>query len=152
VFGAFACLKLAGLENNIYTHIALVMLIGLLGKNGILIVEYAELKRREGASALSAVIEAARLRLRPILMTSFAFVVGLLPLVVASGAGAMGNRTIGTAAAGGMLVGTLWGVVLVPGLYVLFWELRATPEEERAEPARGHTPPAPEAQEARSPT
>jgi HAE1 family hydrophobic/amphiphilic exporter-1 len=133
VFGAFLCLKLAGLENNIYTHIALVMLIGLLGKNGILIVEYAELKRAEGMSAFVAVVEAARLRLRPILMTSFAFIVGLLPLAFASGAGAVGNRTIGTAAAGGMLVGTVWGVVIVPGLYVLFRGLGASSSPARKE-------------------
>ncbi|MFM2420876.1 MAG: hypothetical protein RL385_5599, partial [Pseudomonadota bacterium] len=152
VFGAFACLKLAGLENDLYTHIALVMLIGLLGKNGILIVEYAELKRAEGASPLSAVIEAARLRLRPILMTSFAFVVGLLPLVFASGAGAAGNRTIGTAAAGGMLIGTLWGIVLVPGLYVLFSQLRAGSKPQCAEPAGDRTQPGPGVEEAGSPT
>jgi HAE1 family hydrophobic/amphiphilic exporter-1 len=120
VFGAFLGLQLAGLDNNIYAHLALIMLIGLLGKNAILIVEFAELKRREGRTAFEAAVEAARLRLRPILMTSLAFFVGLLPLVVATGAGAIGNRTVGTAAAAGMLMGTIWGVVLVPGLYVLF--------------------------------
>ncbi len=118
IFGAFGLLKLTGLENNIYTHIALVVLIGLLGKNAILIVEFAELKCREGLRPFEAVLEAARQRLRPILMTSLAFIVGLVPLSVASGAGAVANRTIGTATVGGMVLGTLWGVVLVPGLYV----------------------------------
>ncbi|MBK7859871.1 MAG: efflux RND transporter permease subunit [Archangiaceae bacterium] len=120
IFGAFAGLRLAHLENNIYAHVALLMLIGLLGKNAILIVEFAELKRREGRTPFEAAVQAARLRLRPILMTSFAFLVGLLPLVVATGAGAVGNRTIGTAAAAGMLFGTVFGLVLVPGLYVVF--------------------------------
>ena len=119
-FGSLLSLQLAGLENNIYAQVALVMLIGLLGKNAILIIEVAEQQRQAGATVLAAAIEGARARLRPILMTSFAFIAGLLPLVVASGAGAIGNRSIGTAAAGGMLLGTLGGVLLVPGLYVLF--------------------------------
>ncbi|WP_118951639.1 efflux RND transporter permease subunit [Taibaiella helva] len=120
IFGAFLSLKLAGLENNIYAQVALVMLIGLLGKNAILIVEFAIQRRREGAGVLQAAIEGATQRLRPILMTSFAFIAGLVPLCVASGAGAMGNRSIGTAAAGGMLIGTIFGVLIIPGLYVLF--------------------------------
>ncbi len=119
-FGSLASLWAAGLENNIYAQVSLVMLIGLLGKNAILIIEIAEQRRKAGAAILDAAVEGARSRLRPILMTSLAFVAGLLPLVIASGAGAIGNRSIGTAAAGGMLVGTLFGVVLVPGLYVLF--------------------------------
>ncbi|MBO0356725.1 efflux RND transporter permease subunit [Hymenobacter sp. BT186] len=120
IFGAFLSLKLLGLENNIYAQVALVMLVGLLGKNAILVIEFAEQRRRAGATVLAAAVEGAVSRLRPILMTSFAFVAGLIPLVVASGAGALGNRSIGTAAAGGMLVGTLFGMVLIPGLYVLF--------------------------------
>jgi HAE1 family hydrophobic/amphiphilic exporter-1 len=120
IFGAFAGLRLAHLDNNIYAHVALLMLIGLLGKNAILIVEFAELKRREGRTPFEAAVQGARLRLRPILMTSVAFFVGLLPLVLATGAGAIGNRTIGTAAAAGMLFGTVFGVLLVPGLYVVF--------------------------------
>ncbi|MBD2714341.1 efflux RND transporter permease subunit [Microvirga sp. STR05] len=123
VFGAFLSLKLLGLENNIYAQVALVMLIGLLGKNAILIIEFAEQRRRQGVSVLDAAIEGAVSRLRPILMTSFAFIAGLIPLVIASGAGALGNRSIGTAAAGGMLIGTLFGMVLIPGLYVLFASL-----------------------------
>lgn len=120
IFGSFLFLKLAGLENNIYAQVALVMLIGLLGKNAILIVEFAIQRNKEGASVLQAAVEGAVSRLRPILMTSFAFIAGLIPLCIASGAGAMGNRSIGTAAAGGMLTGTLFGIIIVPGLYVLF--------------------------------
>ncbi|RYG06307.1 MAG: efflux RND transporter permease subunit [Chitinophagaceae bacterium] len=123
VFGAFICLKLAGLENNIYAQVALVMLIGLLGKNAILIVEFAIQRRRQGLSIIDAALAGAFSRLRPILMTSFAFIAGLIPLCIASGAGAMGNRSIGTAAAGGMLTGTLFGVILIPGLYVIFASL-----------------------------
>jgi hydrophobic/amphiphilic exporter-1 (mainly G- bacteria), HAE1 family len=120
IFGAFLTLKLAGLENNIYAQVALVMLIGLLGKNAILIVEFAILRNKQGLSVLEAAKEGAVSRLRPILMTSFAFIAGLIPLCIASGAGAMGNRSIGTAAAGGMLIGTVFGVLIIPGLYVLF--------------------------------
>jgi HAE1 family hydrophobic/amphiphilic exporter-1 len=101
----------------------MVMLIGLLGKNAILIIEFAALRHREGMSARQAAIEGAASRLRPILMTSFAFVAGLIPLLFASGAGAIGNRTIGAAAAGGMLFGTVFGVVIIPGLYYLFAKL-----------------------------
>ncbi|ULQ57746.1 efflux RND transporter permease subunit [Flavihumibacter rivuli] len=120
IFGAFAALKLFGLENNIYAQVALVMLIGLLGKNAILIVEFAIQRSKEGLSVLDAAREGAASRLRPILMTSFAFIAGLIPLCMASGAGAMGNRSIGTAAAGGMLIGTVFGVLVIPGLYFLF--------------------------------
>ena len=120
IFGSFLFLSILGLENNIYAQIALVMLIGLLGKNAILIVEFANLKHKEGATAKDAAIQGARIRLRPILMTSFALIAGLIPLVFANGAGAVGNRTIGTAAAGGMLIGTIFGVILVPGLYFIF--------------------------------
>lgn len=120
IFGAFLSLKVLGLENNIYAQVALVMLIGLLGKNAILIVEFAILRNKHGATILAAAKEGAVSRLRPILMTSFAFIAGLIPLCIASGAGAMGNRSIGTAAAGGMLIGTIFGVLIIPGLYVLF--------------------------------
>lgn len=119
VLGAFLSLYLMGLENNIYAQIAMIMLIGLLGKNAILIVEFAMAKINDGKSLAEAVVLAATERLRPILMTSFAFVVGLIPLMFASGAGAVGNRTIGSAGAGGMLLGTVLGVILVPGLFVL---------------------------------
>ena len=120
VFGALLLLWLTGLENNIYAQIAMVMLIGILGKNAILIVEFAAMKTREGMKPFYAAVEAATLRLRPILMTSFAFIAGLIPLVIATGAGAVGNRTIGTAAFGGMLFGTIMGVLIIPGLYVVF--------------------------------
>jgi hydrophobic/amphiphilic exporter-1 (mainly G- bacteria), HAE1 family len=120
IFGSFLLLQLAGLQNNIYAQVALVMLIGLLGKNAILIVEFALARQKEGSSILQAAIDGAASRLRPILMTSFAFIAGLIPLCIATGAGSMGNRSIGTAAAGGMLFGTLFGVILIPGLYVVF--------------------------------
>ncbi|EKB50383.1 efflux RND transporter permease subunit [Cecembia lonarensis] len=120
IFGSFLFLKLTGLENNIYAQVSLVMLIGLLGKNAILIVEIAIQNRDRGLSILQSAINGGVERLRPILMTSFAFIAGLIPLTIASGAGAIGNRTIGTAAAGGMLIGTLVGVFLIPGLYVVF--------------------------------
>jgi HAE1 family hydrophobic/amphiphilic exporter-1 len=120
VFGAFLLLWLMGLDNNIYAQIALIMLIGLLGKNAILIVEFASQRHRQGTPVIEAAMEAAKARLRPILMTSFAFIAGLIPLMLASGAGANGNRTIGAASAGGMLTGTLFGVLLIPGLYIIF--------------------------------
>jgi len=120
VFGALFFLMLMGLENNIYAQIAMIMLIGILGKNAILIIEFATLKYREGKTAVEAAIEGAAARLRPILMTSFAFIAGLLPLVFANGAGEIGNRTIGAATVGGMLFGTILGVIVVPGLYVFF--------------------------------
>ncbi len=125
IFGAFLLLTALGLENNIYAQIAMIMLIGLLGKNAILIVEFATIRHREGRTPLQAAVEGAKVRLRPILMTSFAFIAGLLPLVVATGAGAVGNRTIGTAALGGMLFGTVFGVIVIPGLYVIFATMAA---------------------------
>ena len=120
LFGTFLFLQLMGLSNDVYAQIGLVMLVGLLGKNAILIVEFAVQRRQEGVSLKEAAIEGGKLRFRPILMTSFAFIAGLLPLVVATGPGAIGNRTIGTAAVGGMLLGTLIGVLVIPGLYYLF--------------------------------
>jgi HAE1 family hydrophobic/amphiphilic exporter-1 len=120
IFGAYFFLYLVGLQNDIYAQVSLVMLIGLLGKNAILIIEIAIQNRNKGVSILQSAINGGMERLRPILMTSFAFICGLIPLTIASGAGAIGNRTIGTAAAGGMLIGTLIGVFLIPGLYVVF--------------------------------
>ena len=120
VFGAFALLQLMGLANDTYAQVGVIMLVGLLGKNAVLIVEFAVQRQNQGASIFDAAIEGARARLRPILMTSFAFVAGLIPLVVASGPGAIGNRTIGSSSLGGMLVGTILGVILIPGLYYLF--------------------------------
>ncbi|GAA4447366.1 efflux RND transporter permease subunit [Nibrella saemangeumensis] len=123
VFGSFLLLKLMGLENNIYAQIGLIMLVGLLGKNAVLIVEFAVQKRQQGETILNAAIEGARVRFRPILMTSFAFVAGLIPLIIATGAGAIGNRTIGASALGGMLFGTIFGVIIIPGLYYIFGHL-----------------------------
>jgi HAE1 family hydrophobic/amphiphilic exporter-1 len=123
VFGSFILLKATGLANDIYAQVGLIMLVGLLGKNAVLIVEFAVQKHRHGATVFEAAIEGARTRFRPILMTSFAFIAGLIPLVVATGPGAIGNRTIGTAAAGGMLLGTVFGVIVVPGLYYIFGTL-----------------------------
>lgn len=120
VFGSFVLLKVMGLANDIYAQIGLIMLVGLLGKNAILIVEFAVQKRLQGFTILEAAIEGAKVRFRPILMTSFAFIAGLIPLVIATGAGAVGNRTIGSSALGGMLFGTLFGVIIVPGLYYIF--------------------------------
>jgi HAE1 family hydrophobic/amphiphilic exporter-1 len=120
IFGAFLFLKLFGLANNIYAQVALVMLIGLLGKNAVLIVEFAALKHSQGASVLNAAMEGAKVRFRPILMTSFAFIAGLIPLALASDPGKIGNRTLGSAAAGGMLIGTICGVLIIPGLYYIF--------------------------------
>lgn len=123
VFGSFLLLKMMGLANDIYAQVGLVMLVGLLGKNAILIVEFAVQKRLSGMSILNAAVEGAKVRFRPILMTSFAFIAGLIPLLFATGPGAIGNRTIGASAAGGMLFGTIFGVIIVPGLYFIFASL-----------------------------
>ena len=120
ICGAFLFLFLFGLENNIYAQVAMVMLIGLLGKNAVLIVEFAAQKHSEGETTFNSALEGAKVRFRPILMTSFAFIAGLLPLVFATGPGAIGNRTIGSASAGGMLIGTVFGLFVIPGLYYIF--------------------------------
>ena len=120
IFGSFFLLKAMGLANDVYAQIGIIMLVGLLGKNAVLIVEFAVQKRREGSTIRDAAIEGARQRFRPILMTSFAFIAGLIPLVIATGAGAIGNKTIGGSAMGGMIVGTIFGVLLIPGLYYVF--------------------------------
>jgi HAE1 family hydrophobic/amphiphilic exporter-1 len=123
VFGSFLILKMMGLANDIYAQMGLIMLVGLLGKNAVLIVEFAVQKNQQGASILEAAIEGAKVRFRPILMTSFAFIAGLIPLVVATGPGAVGNRTIGASALGGMLLGTVMGVLIIPGLYYIFGKM-----------------------------
>jgi HAE1 family hydrophobic/amphiphilic exporter-1 len=107
------------------------MLIGLLGKNAILIVEFAAQRQQAGRAILGAALEGAKSRLRPILMTSLAFIAGLIPLCVATGAGAVGNRSIGIAAAGGMILGTLFGVFVIPGLYFLFSGISERRKEEK---------------------
>ena len=145
IFGSFFFLQAMGLANDVYAQIGLVMLVGLLGKNAILIVEFAVQRRQEGLPLKEAGIEGGKLRFRPIQMTSFAFIAGLLPLVFATGAGAIGNRTIGTTAAGGMLVGTVIGVLVIPGLYYLFGRMadgRKLLQDETDEPLSelaGHT-------------
>jgi len=123
VFGSFFFLQAMGLANDVYAQIGLIMLVGLLGKNAILIVEFAVQRRQEGLPLLEAAIEGGKLRFRPIQMTSFAFIAGLIPLVFATGAGAIGNRTIGTTGAGGMLLGTVLGVLVIPGLYYLWGKI-----------------------------
>jgi hypothetical protein len=123
IFGSFFFLQALGLANDVYAQIGLIMLVGLLGKNAILIVEFAVQRRREGVPLHEAAVDGGKLRFRPIQMTSFAFIAGLIPLVGATGAGAIGNRTIGTTAAGGMLVGTVIGVLVIPGLYYLFGKI-----------------------------
>jgi len=123
IFGSFLMLKGMGLSNDVFAQIGLIMLTGLLGKNAVLIVEFAIQKRNEGLTVLEAAIEGAKARFRPILMTSFAFIAGLIPLVRAHGAGAVGNKTIGSSAMGGMLLGTIFGVIIVPGLYYVFGTL-----------------------------
>lgn len=123
VFGSFLLIKAMGLANDIYAQVGLVMLVGLLGKNAVLIVEFAVQKHRAGSTVLEAAIEGAKVRFRPILMTSLAFIAGLIPLLFATGPGAIGNRTIGASSAGGMLLGTIFGVIVIPGLYYVFGKM-----------------------------
>lgn len=120
IFGSYFFLWMLGLESNIYAQISLIMLIGILGKNAILIIEFAVLKQSQGLTPLRAVVEAATDRLRPILMTSFAFIAGLLPLLLSTGAGRIGNNTIGASSVGGMFLGTIFGVIIIPGLFIVF--------------------------------
>jgi HAE1 family hydrophobic/amphiphilic exporter-1 len=124
LMGVFLFINLTGIENNIYVQVGIIMLIGLLAKNAILIVQYAVARRRSGMDLVAAALEGSRLRLRPILMTSFAFIVGLLPLTWATGGSALGNRSIGTGAVGGMLTGVLLGVFIIPVLFVIFQALQ----------------------------
>jgi hydrophobic/amphiphilic exporter-1 (mainly G- bacteria), HAE1 family len=118
--GIFVFAKIFGIENNIYTQISMIMLIGLLAKNAILIVEFAVARRERGMTIITAAVEGAKVRLRPILMTSLAFIFGVLPLMFSTGAGANGNRSIGTSAVGGMLFGTLVGILIIPVLFIIF--------------------------------
>lgn len=124
VLGVFIATGFAGLDNNIYVQIALIMLMGLLAKNAILIVEFALQQRKAGLSIFDAGIAGAKMRLRPILMTSLAFVVGLIPLMFAKGGTAIGNKSISISAAGGMVSGVLLGVLMVPVLYMIFQSLQ----------------------------
>jgi HAE1 family hydrophobic/amphiphilic exporter-1 len=142
VLGALGAIALRGMSNDVYCQIGLVMLIGLSAKNSILIVEFAEQLRRKGRSIAEAAIEAAELRLRPILMTSFAFILGILPLVFATGAGALGRRSVGTTIVGGMLLSTVLNLFFIPTLYVILSTIlsamsgKKTPKLEHAETVR----------------
>jgi HAE1 family hydrophobic/amphiphilic exporter-1 len=122
--GTYLFARIFGIDSNIYVQISLIMLIGLLSKNAILIVEFALGRRRGGMPIVQAAIEGAEARLRPILMTSFAFIFGIIPLMFATGAGALGNRSIGTGAVGGMLIGTVFGVFAIPVLFIIFQTLQ----------------------------
>jgi HAE1 family hydrophobic/amphiphilic exporter-1 len=137
IFGSFLLLKMLGLANDVYAQVGLIMLVGLLGKNAVLIVEFAVQKHQQGMSVFDAAIEGAKVRFRPILMTSFAFIAGLIPLVISHGAGAVGNRTIGSSAMGGMILGTVLGVIIIPGLYYIFGKMaegRSMIKDEHHEP------------------
>jgi HAE1 family hydrophobic/amphiphilic exporter-1 len=130
VLGALAFNFVRGLPNDIFTQIGLVMLIGLSSKNGILIVEFANQLRRQGLSPKEAVIKAAQTRLRPILMTSFAFIFGLLPLLFSTGAGALARHSLGTAVIGGMLISTVLNLFVIPVFYVLFVRSKMNGDDE----------------------
>ncbi|GGH26138.1 efflux RND transporter permease subunit [Sphingobacterium alkalisoli] len=139
VFGVFAAIGLTGISNNIYVQVALVMLIGLLAKNAILIVEFAIQGRKRGQSIPFAALEAAKLRLRPIIMTSLAFIVGMIPMMSAVGPSAQGNHAISIAAAGGMLSGVLLGLFIIPVLFVVFQYLHERIGRSHAD-TEGHLP------------
>ncbi|WP_288670483.1 efflux RND transporter permease subunit [Alistipes ihumii] len=124
LLGTFIFAQIMGVENNIYLQIALIMLIGLLAKNAILIVQFALARRESGMSIASAAVSGAAARLRPILMTSFAMIIGLLPLMFASGVGANGNRSLGAGSVGGMLIGMILQLFVVPALFVAFQALQ----------------------------
>ncbi|MEI9956860.1 MAG: efflux RND transporter permease subunit [Ferruginibacter sp.] len=132
ILGVFAAIGLAGIENNIYVQVALVMLIGLLSKNAILIVEFAVQRRRAGKSLLASALEASKLRLRPIIMTSLAFIAGLIPMMRAVGPSAMGNHSISISAAGGMITGVVLGLFIIPVLFIIFQYL----QEKISNPSR----------------
>lgn len=123
VFGVFAAIGMTGISNNIYVQVALVMLIGLLAKNAILIIEFAVQRRRAGNTLLNSALEAAKLRLRPIIMTSLAFIAGMIPMMFAVGPSAQGNHSISIGAAGGMVTGVVLGVLIIPVLFIVFQHL-----------------------------
>ena len=139
ILGALTFVSLRGLVDDVYVQIGLVMLIGLSAKNSILIVEFAEQQLAEGKSIIDAAITASELRLRPILMTSIAFILGVLPLYFASGAGAYGRHSVGTAVVGGMVFSTILNLFFIPVLYVLFKTVLAFFSKKPSGPTR--TPP-----------
>jgi HAE1 family hydrophobic/amphiphilic exporter-1 len=146
LFGALLALWVRQMQIDVYSEIGFVMLIGLAAKNAILIVEFAKRRREEGLEIVEAAMEAGRLRLRPILMTAFAFILGVLPLVFAKGAGAASRQSIGTTVFGGMLAATILTLIFVPVFYALIEGLRERDPEIRAHAI--HHPPAAEPQAA----
>jgi HAE1 family hydrophobic/amphiphilic exporter-1 len=134
VFGAFVTLSWRALENNVYAQIGLVMLIGLAAKNAILIVEFARAELHKGRSLVDAALEGARLRLRPILMTSFAFILGCVPLWTAEGAGAVSRQVIGTAVIGGMLAASFIAIFVIPAMFYLVEKFTGPKEKKAAAP------------------
>jgi multidrug efflux pump subunit AcrB len=141
-FGAFVGLVIARLDINVFTQIGLITLIGLAAKNAILIVEFAKMKHEEGMSVMDAALTSAKLRFRPILMTSFAFILGVVPLILASGSGSRGQNAIGVAVFAGMLFATALGVFLIPGLYAF---VQGISEKLGGKPAPAAKPQAPAA-------
>jgi HAE1 family hydrophobic/amphiphilic exporter-1 len=138
LLGAIGAQALRGQENDVYCQIGLVMLIGLSSKNAILIVEFAEQLREKGFSILDAAVESALIRLRPILMTSLAFILGVLPLVLAQGAGRISRRSVGTTVFGGMIAATFLNLVFIPVLYVLVRRIQSAFKKEA--PSASHPP------------
>jgi multidrug efflux pump subunit AcrB len=143
ILGALVALLVRGTPNDVFFQVSLITLVGLAGKNGILIVEFAKQRYEEGASVMDAAMEAARLRLRPIVMTSLAFILGVLPLVKATGAGAATQHSVGTGILGGMLAATLIGVFFTPMFYVFAMRYLGREKRGSALPARPAPPPAP---------
>jgi HAE1 family hydrophobic/amphiphilic exporter-1 len=141
LLGAFFGCWVMGLENNVFVQVGLVMLIGLAAKNAILIVEFAKMKRDGGMPVYEAAMEGARLRFRPILMTAFAFILGVVPLMLATGAGAVSRVVMGSAVFWGMLIATFGGVLVIPALYVLVGRFTKAVPPEKPPADAGHAPP-----------
>jgi multidrug efflux pump subunit AcrB len=140
VFGAFAALWSRHMVNNVYAQIGLVMLIGLAAKNAILIVEFAKMKRDEGTEILDAAVQGSKLRLRPILMTAFAFILGSVPLMLATGSGAASRSTMGTGVVYGMTIATVIGLVLIPVCYVFVQRIVEHGKKPKSTDAAPRTP------------